>query len=356
MLPQRPSGSVPTAGRKSGLFAHPQVPFEAVKRRVLAKLEERLDMSASKRMPQSLLRQSLRQHAEQVADQEARGFTKADRDRLVDDVLAELLGYGPLEELFCDAAVREVMVTGPGTVIARRDQGQWMPTSVKFRDEAHVRATLDRIATHADPVGPVMASVAVFDMKLPNGFRALAMIPPEALDQPATATFLREASVPAPGPVVPPKKDPPPSHVAPPSASSSNNGTPRTVPAAPSNNGTLRTVPGSAHASPRAPGSGLITTPPPRANPNESGVSLSASPSSSGAAHDPLSRHRARITERLLAKFASLKVYDVTRFDPNELRKVIAAYVSEYGETEKVYLSDTDQGRLTLEILTSLRR
>ena len=62
------------------------------------------------------------------------------------------------------------------------------------------------------------------------------------------------------------------------------------------------------------------------------------------------------VIERLLAKFASLKVYDLTRFDPNELRKVIGAYVSEYGETEKVYLSDTDQGRLTLEILTSLRR
>ena len=356
MLPQRPSGSVPAAARKSGLFAHPQVPFEAVKRRVLSKLEERLDMSASKRMPQSLLRQSLRQHAEQVAEQEARGFAKADRDRLVDDVLAELLGYGPLEELFSDAAVREVMVTGPGAVIARRDQGQWLPTSVKFRDEAHVRATLDRIATHADPIGPVMASMSVFDMKLPNGFRAMAIIPPEALSQPATATFLREAVIPAVGPVVPPKKDPAASNVAPPSAPPSNNGTARTASPPPSNHGTLRTVPGSVHASPRSPGSGLITTPPPRSGASESGVGLSPSPSSSGAAHDPLSRHRARITERLLAKFASLKVYDVTRFDPNELRKVIAAYVSEYAETEKVYLSDTDQGRLTLEILTSLRR
>ena len=172
MLPQRPSGS-PSAARKSGSFAYPQVPFEAVKKRVLAKLEERLDMGASKRMPQSLLRQSLRQHAEQVADQEARGFAKADRDRLVDEALAELLGYGPLEELFADPAVREVMVTGPGTVIARRELGQWLPTSVKFRDEEHVRATLDRIATHADAVGPVMASMTVFDMKLPNGFRAL---------------------------------------------------------------------------------------------------------------------------------------------------------------------------------------
>ena len=178
--------------------------LEAVKRRVLAKLEERLDMSASKRMPQSLLRQSLRQQADQAADQETRGFAKADRDRLVEEVLGELLGYGPLEELFADPGVREVMVIGPGAVIARREHGQWLPTSVKFRDETHVRATLDRIATHADPIGPVMASMVVFDMKLPNGFRALAVIPPEALGQPATAAFVRERSFP---PQVPPPKD-----------------------------------------------------------------------------------------------------------------------------------------------------
>jgi hypothetical protein len=40
----------------------------------------------------------------------------------------------------------------------------------------------------------------------------------------------------------------------------------------------------------------------------------------------------------------------------NELRKVIGAYVAEYCTNEKIYLSDTDQGRLTLEILTSLRK
>lgn len=121
MLPLRPSGPpAPSGGRKSGPIAFPPASFEQVKRRVLAKLEERLDMSASKRMPQSLLRQSLRQQADQIADQEARGFAKPDRDRMIDEVLAELLGYGPLEELFADPTVREVMVAGPSTVIARR--------------------------------------------------------------------------------------------------------------------------------------------------------------------------------------------------------------------------------------------
>jgi hypothetical protein len=225
------------------------------------------------------------------------------------------------------------MVTGPAAVIARRDQGQWLPTSVKFRDEKHVRATLDRIATHADSVGPVMASVALFDMKLPNGFRVLAVIPPDALGHPATVAFVRESPFP-----VPP-------------AAGASSAAPNVSPTGSTSHSTLRTVANSATTSPRAPGSGLVATPAPRTGATEASLS-----STNLGAPDPLARHRFRITERLLAKFASLKVYDLTRFDQNELRKVIGAYVSEYADEEKVYLSDTDQGRLTLEILTSLRR
>jgi pilus assembly protein CpaF len=332
MLPQRPSTpGQPGLTRKSGPIAHPAASYETVRRRVLAKLEERLDMGASKRMPPSLLRQSLRQHADQIADLEARSLPRTDRDRLVDEVLGELLGYGPLEELFADPGVREVMVTGPAVVIARREQGQWLPTSVKFRDEAHVRATLDRMATHADVVGPVLASMAVFDMNLPNGFRAIAVIPPGALGQSATSVFIREAALP-PLAGAAASKDAAAAH-------------PGASPTGSTSNGTLRTLPGTVYASPRVPGSGLVSTPPPRGNPTDS-----------PATNDPLARHRTRILERLLAKLAGLKIYDLTRFDPHELQKVISAYVTEYGQAEKIYLSDTDQGRLTLEILTSLRR
>ncbi|MBP3959545.1 hypothetical protein J8F10_30240 [Gemmata sp. G18] len=293
----------------------------------MSKLEDRLDMSSSKRMPQSLLRQSLRQHAEQITDQEARGFAKADRDRLIEEALAELMGFGPLEELFADPGVREVMVTGPGTVIARREHGQWLPTSVKFRDEGHVRATLDRIAAHAEPVGPVMTSITLFDMRLPNGFRAIAVIPPDALDQPATASFLRDSA-----PSIP-------------MASKDTSGAFPGLPATGStSHGTLKTISGPTPGS--RSGSGITAIPAQRvpSEPPASGIS------------DPLARHRVRILERLLSKFAALKVYDVTRLEVTELRKVISAYIREYGETEKVYLSETDQGRIMLEILTSLQR
>jgi hypothetical protein len=289
------------------------VSFEAVKARVLARLEDRLDPAASKRMPTSLLRQSLRGSAEQLADQEARGLCRPDRDRLVEEVLAELLGCGPLEELFRDPGVREVLVAGPHAVIARRAVGNWLPTSVKFRDAGHLLAVLDRLAARADPVGGATTSVNLFDLQLANGFRAVGVIPPPALGQPATAAFIRTESPAAPVP-------------------------PGPVPAAPPS-GRCPPAPGSITASPR-PGSHLVG--PPEVPPSGD--------------RGPLARYRNRIVERLIAKFAALGVYDLQRVEVTELRKVVAAYIAEYCSAENIYLGDDDRGRLLLEIMTAMRR
>ncbi len=311
MLPPRQPGAAPLSSPRT--FVAQSMTFEAVKDRLIAKLEDRFDMSSSKRMPQSLLKQSLRQTADQLADIEARGFAKADRDRLVEAVLIEFLGYGPLEELFGDAAVREIMITGPASVIVRRDSAQWMPTSVRFRDDGHVRATLDKMATHADAVGPVMASMAAFDVKLPNGFRALALTPPDALGLPATAVFVREKTIPQPG-----AKE----------ASGSFPG----LPAAPKSNPPVAAKPGSE----------LVRTPAPRGAESQQ--------------FGPLTRHRNRVLERILTKFASAGVHDVSRFDTAELQRIVSAYVTEYVAAEKVYLNDTDRDRLTLEAIAVLRQ
>jgi pilus assembly protein CpaF len=335
MVPPRPIGSysTPNAARKSGTIPLSQTQsFEGLKTRVLAKLEDRLDPSTSKRMPGSLFRQSIRTHAEQVAEQEARGLSRADRDRLIDEVLAELLGYGPLDVLFKDYTVREIMVTGPHAVIVRREQSQWLPTSIKYRDEDHVRWALDKLSTHGDPIGGMQTSLNLFDMQLPNGFRVVAIIPPPALGQPATMAFIRTDVAVSTEPAEP---------AAPVSSSRFPPG-----PTASASAATARPVPGTITASPR-PGSGFINTPPPRNGPSDSTIS-------SGL--DILARHRNRIIERLIKKLASLGVYDLQRVEITELRKVVTAYVREYVEKEKIYLSETDQCRLMLEILTAMQR
>ncbi len=315
MFPPRQPAAAPLSTPRT--FAAQSMTFDAVKDRLLAKLEDRFDLSSSNRMPQSLLKQSLRQTADQLADIEARGFSKPDRDRLVEAVLTEFLGFGPLEELFGDALVREIMITGPAAVIVRRDSAQWMPTSVRFRDEGHVRATLDKMAAHADAVGPVMASMAAFDVKLPNGFRALALTPPDALGLPATAVFVREKTIPQP-------------------SAAKESGSRPGLPAAPKSN------PAAPVAAAPKPGSGLVRTPAPRGPESQQ--------------FGPLTRHRNRVLERILTKFASAGVHDVSRFDATELQRIVSAYVVEYTKVEKVYLNEADTDRLTLEVLAALRQ
>jgi hypothetical protein len=329
MVPKRPSGpyNPASAARTSGSIPFPGMqPFDAAKSRVLAKLEDRMDTSASKRMPSSLLRQTLRQQAELLTEQESRGLIKSDRERLVEEVLAELLGYGPLDELFKDAAVREVMVTGPQVVIVRRELETWAPTNIRFRDEEHFRTALDRLATHADSVGGVTTSVNLFDLKLPNGFRAVGVVPPTALGASAVVAFIRV--------------EPAPNAAGTTQAAAS---TPALNITSPSADATNKPVSGSITVSPRpVSGSTAIAAPAPR-------TTLLAE-------SDPLVKHRNKIIERFISTLSRMGVYDLQRVEVAELRRVVAAYVAEYIAAENIYLSDSDQGRLQLEILTAMHR
>ena len=296
----RPSGSFPHAARAAGSM--PSVPaYDLVKTRVLIKLEDRLDSAKSRRMPLSLLQQTTRQQVEQTIDAEGPRLARADRDRMVEEVYGETFGFGPLEELFRDPTANEIVVLGPQAVIVRREQG-WLPTNVKFRDEEQLRQILDRVGMQGEAVGGALPA-SVRDAKLANGFRVVAVIPPAILAQPATAVFTRaEPGTPTPPPVATPLPIPPGSRFT-------------------------------------------VATPPP----------LLTSDGTAAIEHQ-LARHRARITERIITKLASLGVYDLSRVDTTELRRIVAAYVSEYGRTENIYLSDTDQGRLILAILTGMNR
>jgi hypothetical protein len=304
--PQRLSDTVPfPAARLASGIERSGTGYEVLKVRVLIKVQDRLDPAKSRRMPPALFQQTARQHVEQVVEVEGVRLAKLDRERLVEDVFREAFGFGPLEELFPDPTVKEILVLGPQAVVVLREHG-WTPTNVKFRDADQVLEVLERVAAHGEAVASGLAHSAI-DVRLPNGFRAVAVLPPPVLNQPPTAVFVRVEAA-----------EPPP----PPAAGSSASGT-IARPGFPVNR--TPTAVGSPLASP-APG------------------------------ESQLNRHRARITERIIAKMASVGMYDLRRVEITELRRVVAAYVEEYCRLEKIYLSDTDQGKLTLEILTGMNR
>ncbi len=103
------------------------------------------------------------------------------RERLFQEVLDELTGYGPIQPLLDDQSVSEVMVNGPNQVYAARD-GKIIKTEITFENYDHVLRIIDRIVT---PLGRrITADKPTVDARLPDGSRVNVVIPPAAIDGP----------------------------------------------------------------------------------------------------------------------------------------------------------------------------
>lgn len=120
----------------------------------------------------------------------------ATRQELVAAVLRDLTGFGPLEEVMADPTVEEVMVVGHDEVFVER-AGAIHATGIQFRDEEHLRNTIERILA---PLGRrVDESSPMADARLPDGSRVNVVIPPLAVDGPSVSIrrFARERFLPA---------------------------------------------------------------------------------------------------------------------------------------------------------------
>jgi pilus assembly protein CpaF len=104
-----------------------------------------------------------------------------DLDNLVEEVVDELAGYGPLESLIKDDRINDILVNGPKKIFVERD-GRLETTSLRFIDDEHVLRVIRRILAHLgrriDEASPMV------DARLPDGSRVNAIIPPLALDGP----------------------------------------------------------------------------------------------------------------------------------------------------------------------------
>jgi pilus assembly protein CpaF len=117
----------------------------------------------------------------QVLAEENLLYTRATRNKLLDWVLADILGYGPLDPLLQDGTITEVMVNGPHEVYVER-YGLIEKTDVTFENETHLMRIIDRIVS---PIGRrVDESSPMVDARLPSGYRVNATIPPLSLDGP----------------------------------------------------------------------------------------------------------------------------------------------------------------------------
>ncbi|MEJ2758664.1 MAG: CpaF family protein [Anaerolineales bacterium] len=160
---------------------------DSIQRRLLSEFEGEVNQENHEQ-----LRQMIEVYFNQLLVEENLLYTRANRQRLLEWVISDIIGYGPLEPLLQDNEITEIMVNGPHKVYVERF-GKLEETKVSFEDEPHLRRIIDRIVA---PIGRrVDESSPMVDARLPSGYRVNATIPPLSLEGPLL-TIRKFATIP----------------------------------------------------------------------------------------------------------------------------------------------------------------
>ena len=178
---------MPTPSQSSGIYGRrievEQISaIDQVKIDLHRKLIERLDLEALEQIPdERLLNSEIRAVVIELLREESTPLTVADREDIIEQVLYEITGLGPIEPMFRDLSISDILVNGSKEIYIERG-GRLTRVAASFRNDAHLMAVIDRIVSR---VGRrVDESSPMVDARLPDGSRVNAIIPPLALDGP----------------------------------------------------------------------------------------------------------------------------------------------------------------------------
>jgi pilus assembly protein CpaF len=144
-----------------------------VQNRLLAELDPTMDVTQVNEV-----RSTIQELFEQVLAEENIVLSRPERQRLFEQISAEILGFGPLQTLLDDDTITEVMVNGAKNIYIER-AGKIIRVPVSFESDEHVMRIIDRIVA---PLGRrIDESSPYVDARLPDGSRVNAVIPPISL-------------------------------------------------------------------------------------------------------------------------------------------------------------------------------
>ncbi|OGO11012.1 MAG: type II secretion system protein E [Chloroflexi bacterium RBG_16_47_49] len=144
-----------------------------VQNRLLSELDPSMDITRVNEV-----RSTIQDLFEQVLAEENIVLSRPERQRLFEQISAEILGYGPLQPLLEDETITEVMVNGAKNIYIER-AGKITRIPVAFESDEHVMRIIDRIVA---PLGRrIDESSPYVDARLPDGSRINAIIPPISL-------------------------------------------------------------------------------------------------------------------------------------------------------------------------------
>lgn len=155
--------------------------FQRLKVSVHEDLVESFDLSVIGAVSREELEPEIREAAREVCRTRSRDLAAGDQQRLLDELIDEIFGLGPLEPLMHDDAVADILVNGPDEVYVER-RGRLEKSDIVFADDRHVLRVIQRIVARVgrriDEVTPMV------DARLPDGSRVNAVVPPLAIKGP----------------------------------------------------------------------------------------------------------------------------------------------------------------------------
>jgi pilus assembly protein CpaF len=155
--------------------------YQDLKFEIHRKLLERINLEAVHALPSERVRQEIRPSVARLVSEEKTPLSLAEKERLIEEVLDEVFGLGPLEPLLRDRNVSDILVTTPRLVYVERG-GKLERTDIEFKDDAHLLRIIERVVSR---VGRrIDESSPMVDARLPDGSRVNAVIPPLAVDGP----------------------------------------------------------------------------------------------------------------------------------------------------------------------------
>jgi pilus assembly protein CpaF len=157
------------------------VDFLSIKARLHSRLLDEIGERAIYGSGEDAIAKAVQDFVGRVLQNEDIPLNASERERLAEELTQETLGLGPLAPLLADPAVTDILVNGPDRIWVERF-GKLSRTDVRFRDEEHILRVIERIAARVgrriDVASPMV------DLRLPDGSRVNATIPPVSLDGP----------------------------------------------------------------------------------------------------------------------------------------------------------------------------
>jgi pilus assembly protein CpaF len=160
---------------------HTGAEYQELKFTIHRKLLDRINLEALSSLAGERARAEIRIAVAKLVDEERTPLSLAEKERVIEEVLDEVFGLGPLEPLLRDPTISDILVTTPKLVYIERG-GKLFRTSVEFKDNTHLLRIIEkivaRIGRRVDESSPLV------DARLPDGSRVNAAIPPVAVDGP----------------------------------------------------------------------------------------------------------------------------------------------------------------------------